>query len=229
MNLALPPYTMRYSKKAKYLQIRIVNCSLEIVIPNKKRVTSQDIITFIQKKQAWINRNITLIQDPTLPTDISLPAIQQAWQVKYLATEHPGITLLTNPSQQLTLIGNTTNIPLCFKKLREWLRQLAGHHLPLTLQQLSQETGLTFQRLQIRHNTTRWGSCSSKQHINLCCKLLFLPPALVRHILLHELCHTRIMRHNKAFWQLLDSLDNLTTLHRKQIHTVTRQLPSWTL
>ncbi len=72
-------------------------------------------------------------------------------------------------------------------------------------EQLSHKTGLSYTRLTIRNQKTRWGSCSSAGTISLNIKLARLPDKLLDYVILHELVHTRINGHGKAFWDKLDT------------------------
>ena len=72
------------------------------------------------------------------------------------------------------------------------------------LQQLAKQHGFTYNKVSIRNQRTRWGSCSGKGNISLNMKLVALPPELFDYVLLHELVHTRIHNHSKKFWQELD-------------------------
>jgi len=83
------------------------------------------------------------------------------------------------------------------------------------LQFLAKKHDFRYSRVTIRNQKTRWGSCSSKNNINLNINLLKLPPKLIDYVLFHELVHTYIKNHSKIFWQDLDkyvgnskSLDN---------------------
>ena len=75
------------------------------------------------------------------------------------------------------------------------------------LECLSGETGLRYGRVAIKGQQTRWGSCSARGTISLNQDLLFIPPELVRYIMVHELCHTRHMDHSPKFWTLLESFE----------------------
>ena len=66
--------------------------------------------------------------------------------------------------------------------------------------------GVTYGRITIRNQRTRWGSCSSKGHINLSLYLMILPLRLSDYVLLHELCHTQEMNHGPRFWTLMDKV-----------------------
>ncbi len=69
---------------------------------------------------------------------------------------------------------------------------------------LSERYGFSYNRLFIRNQKTRWGSCSSVNNINLNIKIAKLPPELMDYVILHELVHTRIKNHSKSFWNELD-------------------------
>ena len=74
------------------------------------------------------------------------------------------------------------------------------------LEYLASKYGFSYNRVFIRNQKTRWGSCSSKNNISLNMKLVKLPDELVEYVILHELIHTRIKNHSKAFWAELDKL-----------------------
>ena len=78
------------------------------------------------------------------------------------------------------------------RKLTGRLKHLAGKH------------GFAYNRVTIRNQQTRWGSCSRKNNISLNLKLAVLPPELVDYVMLHELVHTRIHDHSQRFWNELD-------------------------
>lgn len=96
----------------------------------------------------------------------------------------------------------------------EALRRKAKAELPSRLAELSGRYGFVYNRVVIKHNATNWGSCSSKNNINLNLNIVRLPKVLQDYILLHELCHLRHHDHGHAFHLLLEHLltDNLMKL-----------------
>jgi hypothetical protein len=72
------------------------------------------------------------------------------------------------------------------------------------LQELAKQHGFTYNKVSIRNQRTRWGSCSGKGNISLNIKLVALPPELFDYVILHELVHTRIHNHSRTFWKELD-------------------------
>ncbi len=74
------------------------------------------------------------------------------------------------------------------------------------LHYLAERYGFTFNRIFIRNQKTRWGSCSFQNNISLNRNLVGLPEHLTDYVILHELAHTRIKNHSRGFWQLMDEL-----------------------
>ena len=94
------------------------------------------------------------------------------------------------------------------------LRRRAKAELPKRLAELASRYGFVYNRVAIKHNSTNWGSCSSKNNINLNLNIVRLPSVLRDYILLHELCHLRHHDHGEGFHLLLEHVltDNLMRL-----------------
>ena len=85
-------------------------------------------------------------------------------------------------------------------------REEAKKRLIIQVAELAKEHGFSYNRVFIRNQRTRWGSCSAKNNINLNIKLASLPQDLADYVILHELVHTRIKNHSKTFWEALGRL-----------------------
>lgn len=71
------------------------------------------------------------------------------------------------------------------------------------LVELNKAYGFTYNRVAIRVNSSRWGSCSVNKNLNFDYRILFLPPHLQDYLIVHELCHLKEMNHSKDFWMLV--------------------------
>jgi len=104
---------------------------------------------------------------------------------------------------------NKQSMTLQLKKkneLPEINREIARKILCRRIGELAQLHNFVYNRVSIRKQKTRWGSCSSKNNINLNMNLLHLPSELMDYVLLHELVHTRVKDHSKDFWNELNTV-----------------------
>lgn len=77
-------------------------------------------------------------------------------------------------------------------RAREMIPQRVAHYAPLV--------GVTYGRVTIRKQRSRWGSCSSKGNLNFNCLLMLTPPGVIDSVVVHELCHRKQMNHSKEFY-----------------------------
>ena len=85
-------------------------------------------------------------------------------------------------------------------------RKEAREELVKRLDELAREHGFTYNRVFIRQQKTRWGSCSSRNNINLNVKLVRLPEYLRDYVIIHELVHTKHRHHKNRFWTAMDKI-----------------------
>ncbi len=111
--------------------------------------------------------------------------------------------------------------------IHSWLAKKARYILTPWLLDLAAERELVIKSVSIRSQRTRWASCSMSGTISLNKSLLFLPPDLVTHIMLHELCHIREMNHSQRFWNLLESEDPNTKIAKARLKKGWQLVPKW--
>ncbi len=162
-----------------------------------------------------------------LPRTIVLEAVAKRFTVSYTQRSGRGLEISQSSPFLLELRGNTDNHQGCLILLRRWLQRQGRFHLVPWVATLSRETGLAFRSLQIRGQKTRWGSCSSRGTISLNYRLLFLPPHLVRYIMVHELCHTVHLNHSAAFWTFLAAFEPACRALDREMKQASQLLPSW--
>lgn len=90
-------------------------------------------------------------------------------------------------------------IPITADEL-ERLANEAVEKIPSLVAHYAERIGVTYGRISIRNQKTRWGSCSAKGNLNFNCLLMLTPPEILEYVVVHELCHRKEMNHSARFW-----------------------------
>lgn len=89
--------------------------------------------------------------------------------------------------------------PLTIEEIHE-LADQALEVIPKRVAYFSPLVGVTYGRITIRNQKSRWGSCSSKGNLNFNCLLMLAPADVLDYVVVHELCHRKEMNHSPQFW-----------------------------
>ena len=78
--------------------------------------------------------------------------------------------------------------------------------IPERVKYFAKIIGVTYGQITIRHQKTRWGSCSSSGNLNFNCMLMATSPELIDYVVVHELCHRKQMNHSPLFWKEVEEI-----------------------
>lgn len=92
------------------------------------------------------------------------------------------------------------------KSLEKRYRKAAAEYIPGRVAYFRQFTGGTYDKVVIRDQKTRWGSCSSNKTLSFNYRLMLAPPQILDYVVVHELCHLTHMNHSSDFWKLVESV-----------------------
>lgn len=102
--------------------------------------------------------------------------------------------------KQLKKAANTPKLPTLSPAELDALTDKAVKVIPPRVKYYAARLGVTYDRITIRHQRSRWGSCSSKGNLNFNCLLLLTPVEVLDSVIVHELCHRKQMNHSDAFY-----------------------------
>ena len=223
-------FGVRRSARARRLTVRVYpGGRVEVTVPAGVRAATVE--DFVARHRAWIDARVAELrthpqpQHEPLPASVFLQALDADWQVRYVARRRPGVRVVAE--RALEVYGDPLHAGGARRMLRNWLTAEARAGLEPWLERLARECGLGYERLQLRRQRTRWGSCSRTGTISLNVCLLFQPPAVVRYLLVHELCHTRQMNHSARFWRLVGTHEPDYRVLDRELTRGWRHVPGW--
>jgi predicted metal-dependent hydrolase len=209
------PYLIKVSNRARYVRIEI-RPDGHLVVTRPAHVSLSSIEGILSKKKQWI-----FFQREKLKQS-SIHHLRQTYQngdpflymgeEVFLQVSHEEIA---RPLIRLHGKRLETIIPCSVSKeetpvvLREaierWYRMEAKRVIPERVHELAVREGLTYNRIFIKGQKTRWGSCSTLGNLNFNWRLMMCPPEVIDYIIIHELCHLSEMNHSQRFWNLVAS------------------------
>jgi len=229
LETGLPDYRIRVSPRARRVRIRISPLGeVEVVLP--PGFDPADVPRVLAERRDWLWRTRERLMQGARnrpethglqPRRVELQAIEEIWQVEY-ATDLSRKWLESRPMRRLILAPDRPA-----PHLRDWLQRRAREILPDWLRQTAAELGFRINRISVRGQKTRWGSCSTRHDISLNRNLLLLPAPTVRYLFIHELCHTRHLNHSAHFWQEVARHAPDYPSHERQLREAARSLPLW--
>jgi predicted metal-dependent hydrolase len=224
-------WSVRESQRARRLTVRVFHTGrVEVVVPF--RTSARAVERFLERHRPWIERKREEARRragppvPFPPPHIELPACEETWRI-HLSGGAGRARIVASGSGLLALAGAIGNGQSVRQVLRRWLTERARLVLGPLLAQCARELGFSYERVLIRRQRTRWGSCSTRGTISLNCCLLFQRPAVVRYLMIHELAHTLHMNHSRRFWHCVARYcPEYRTLDRELLDGW-RRVPDW--
>lgn len=198
---ALPDYVSVERKAVKHLRL-VINrdASVRLVLP--KRASMKSALAFYNDRQAWIDSKRAKV----LEQQASAKQIQQIGQVVFHG-EHYAVHFnarrdqLDRDSRQLHVRGAESMAA----QTRVW-RNIAAQDLRQRLQSEAERLQVTINKVSIRDQKSRWGSCSIRGNISLNWRVALMPGWVGDYIIAHEFGHLRHMNHSADFWREVERL-----------------------
>ena len=199
-------YTVRVSQKAKHMRLVVgIGTGLEVVVP--LTFNDKDLDSILVKNQKWILDKLKNLKQFAQNTDAVVSDIPES--IYYRGLEYRVETRIDFSSPPSVLMEKTKFVIFIPEEhgvalLKEWLRKEARWIIHQRVQEISERLSLKYNRIFIRDQKTRWGSCSSKKNLNFNWRLVMAPPEVLDYVVVHELMHLLEQNHSKKFWALVE-------------------------
>lgn len=223
-----PAYTVRISPRAKYARLRVLpGKGLEVVLP--RTLDPATATGIVEKHKDWVCKTLQRVcgQNGLEEPDGSAPHwLRLGGGTDVREVVCAGETA-ANPANAVFARAARHEQQAVARELQDWTRHYAAKVLGDETAKLAAGHKLPYSALRFRRQKSRWGSCTARGALSLNVCLVFLPPGLARHVIMHELAHTRHMNHGQGFWKTLFAMEPDALKQDKRLRTAWRFVPEW--
>lgn len=198
---ALPDYVSVERKAVKHLRL-VINrdASVRLVLP--RRLSMKAALGFYQERQQWVeNKRSQLLaqqQQADALDDLDTALFRgQAYSMVYNAARDAA----DHQQQEIHVRAERG----AAARLRVW-RNLAALELRQRLEAEAERLVVSVNKVSIRDQKSRWGSCSSKGNISLNWRVALMPMEVGNYIIAHEFAHLAHLNHSPRFWAEVERL-----------------------
>jgi predicted metal-dependent hydrolase len=200
-------YTVRRSAAAKHVRLEVrPETGLTVVVP--KSYDIRQVAHLLEAKKGWILSKLAKygrLRSPTTEKELKsgdiIPYLGRGLQVVRQQNHGNADSVRLEWDRLVVSLGAREG--RLESVLEQWYRMQATRLIRGKADRLSGRLGLTYNRLVIRGQKTRWGSCSHKGNLSFNWKLIMVPEPVIDYVIVHELAHLKEMNHTKRFWELV--------------------------
>jgi predicted metal-dependent hydrolase len=201
-------YTVKRSLRAKRVRLEVrPQTGLTVIIPRSYKIGQ--LSGLLQSKGRWISRNLaryshfhSLSTEKRLRSGDTIPYLGRDLEL-VKQEKHSGAGSVTLEVNTLVVSPELFKNGILELVLERWYRTEATKLINEKADKLSSNMGISYKRIVIRGQKTRWGSCSHRKNLSFNWKLIMAPEPVIDYVIIHELTHLKEMNHSKRFWELV--------------------------
>ncbi len=197
----LPENCSVIRREVKNARLRVCeDSSVQLFVP--LAFTDEDIERLLEKKAKWIASKRQFFEQKTKiqlrRNELLLFGNRYAY---YYSSKFQNKVVVNHESRTIQAKRDLLDATVQEK----WLKSVARKYILSRTETLSEALLLPYNKLYIRSQKRKWGNCSSEKNISLNWRIIKAPEFVIDYIIIHELCHTVIMKHTVRFQTLLRS------------------------
>ncbi len=202
-------YALRRSKRAKNIRITVGDDGVVLTLP--ERTAERHGHAFIDERAEWINRTLAKIEaadeivaSRSLTDGSSVPFVGVDLTLRILEGPSGRVTHKAAAGELWVRVPDRRRETVA-AALERWYRRQARELFAARLDACVERNGTSYERVAVRDQKTRWGSCSSSGTISFNWRLLLAPEAVLDYVVEHEAAHLEVRDHSSRFWDLMEA------------------------
>lgn len=192
-------YAVRRSARARRVRVRVEHDG-QVTVTLPERAREREAAAAVRELRPWIDRRLADVSAARAAIERHTGTVPYLGAALPLREEH-GRTRAHRRGDLLLVPRG----PARAAAIERWYRRTARAEVAPRLEAAAAALGTGYERLSIRDQRTRWGSCSASGAIAINWRLLLGPEEVLDYVVWHEACHLVVMDHSRRFWSLLES------------------------
>ncbi len=200
------PVRLRRHRQARRYTLRIQTATREVVLTIPPRGTLKDAREFAEKHGGWIAARLGRLPEAApFAHGIVMPLRGVAHRIAHRPSTRGTVwTEVDGSGERLLCVAGQA--PLVGRRIGDFLRREARRDLEAASRRFAAGLGLTIQRIVVRDQSSRWGSCSTTGVLSFSWRLILAPSDVLNYLAAHEVAHLIEMNHSAKFWHLVQRL-----------------------
>lgn len=196
-------------KTRKSISIKITEVG-EVLVSAPLYISNERIKELIKSKSKWIIEKLDLMENNKAkqgPIE-SVMFLGRVYKVHIYEVQESGIRVSLTEEELQVRISKEFKCKEAYVKeaIVVWYKKQAALIYKEKTDQYSKILKVFPNKITIKEQKTRWGSCSSRGNLNFNWKVVMAPDEIINYLVVHELCHMLQMNHSKDFWDLVESV-----------------------
>jgi predicted metal-dependent hydrolase len=192
------PVSFRRHAKARRLVLRLTRDRAGVIVTVPTRVSRTEALDFAKKSSRWISERLKAEpKDRPMQAGREILIRGETRRIVHSGSRR-GTVMLADTS--VIVSGDEAHLG---RRLTDWLKAEAKRDLIKASEFYAAAMGAKFNRLSVRDQKSRWGSCSSDGTLSYSWRLILAPSFVLDYVAAHEVAHLKHMNHGRGFWRLV--------------------------
>jgi len=187
-------------RRARRLIVRLDRHGESVAVTVPPRATRDEALAFVNRSRAWIASRLS--RQPQAVAFTPGAVVMLRGQLHTIVHESDRRGLIRNMSDPKCILvpGEVAHLK---RRLTDWLKREAKRELVMASERHAQAMGVSFKKVSVRDQASRWGSCSSDGGLSYSWRLIMAPSFVLDYVAVHEVAHLKHMNHGVRFWRLV--------------------------
>jgi predicted metal-dependent hydrolase len=196
------PVTVHFKRhaQARRLVLRLTSDGSGVSVTVPPRVGRAEALRFAEASHDWIAQRIAAQGDSiALAPGSRIPLRGVDHEIRHVPARR-GTVAVDAVQAVIHVPGELPHLP---RRLTDWLKTAARAELHAASRKYAELMQVSFSRITIRDQRSRWGSCSAGGELSYSWRLILTPPHVLDYVAAHEVAHLKHMNHGPRFWRLV--------------------------